>query len=144
MSQRVKGQESAIIITQNGVVQNTLTDIHNFDIEFASEIKTVGYLGQKTDTNDDVYHGVKFNFEMHTYTQDWLRFLVALHDRQKRNRPNLVFNIAVVLFYPGGDEPQIFVPDAKFGSVNMTIPARADYVNKKLTGAADDYDLALS
>jgi hypothetical protein len=144
VSQRIKGQEVAIIITQDGDVQNTLVDIHNFDIEFSSEIKTVGYLGQKTDTNDDVYHGVKFNLEMHTFTQDWLRFLVAMHDRQKRNNPTTVFNIAAALFYPGGDEPQIFIPDAKFGPVNMTVPNRTDYVNKKISGASDDYDLALS
>lgn len=144
MAQRIKGQETAIIITRQGVVENTLVDIHNFDLEFTSEIKTQGYLGQKTDLNDDVYHGVKFNFELHTYTQDWLRFVVALHDRQKRNNPSLVINLSTVLFYPGGDEPQIFLPDAKFGAIPMTIPDRVSYINKKFTGACDDYDLQLS
>jgi hypothetical protein len=142
--QRIKGQESAIIITSGGVVQNTLVDIHNFGVTFQSEVKKMGYLGQKTDLTDDVFHCVDFDFELHTYTQDWLSFLVAVHDRQKRNNPGLVINLATVLEYPGGDEPQLFLPDAKFGATNASFPKRDDYINKKWTGSVDDYDLSLS
>lgn len=141
MPQRIKGQENAILITRGGVLENTLVDIHSFNIEFNSEVKVMGYLGEKNDRTDDVYHHVKFDFEMHTHSQDWLHFLVALHDRQKRNDPNLVINISSVLEYPGGDQPVVFIPDAKFGPVADASAARADYINKKWQGASDDYDV---
>lgn len=143
-TQRIKGQETAIIITSGGSVQNTLTDIHSMSVTFQSEVKKQGYLGQKTDLTDDVFHCVDFEFEIHTYSQDVLKFIVAIMNRQKRNNPQLVINIATVLFYPGGDEPQLFLPDAKFGPTNLGFGARADYVNKKWQGSCDDFDLALS
>lgn len=141
---RIKGQESAVIITSGGVVQNTLTDIHSLTLTFQSEVKKQGYLSQKTDQTDDIFHTVDFEFEFHTYTQDWLSFLVAIFDRQKRNTPTVVFNIATVLFYPGGDEPQIFLPDCKFGPTAVGFQDRGSYVNKKMSGSTDDWNLALS
>ena len=144
VAQRVKGQEATIIITRAGVVEDTLTDIHNFGLTFKGELKRQGYLGEKTDRTDDVFHGVDFDFEMHTHTEDWLKFVTALINRQKRNDPTLVINIAVSLLYPDQDNPDIFIPDAKFGEIPMTIPNRADYVNVKYQGGADDYDLQLT
>jgi hypothetical protein len=144
VAQRLKAQETALVITRGGVVENTLTDVKDLSITFQSEVNKMGYLGQKTDLTDDVFVCVDFDFEIHTYTQDWLKFLVAVNDRQKRNQPNLVINLAAVLFYPGGDEPQIFLPDAKFGPLAMSFPERKDYVGKKISGSSDDWDLALS
>jgi len=144
VAQRLKGQEIELVITSGGVLQDTLTDIHNFNVEFESEIKSQGYLGEKTNRKDDVYNGVKFDFEMHTHSQDWLRLIIAIHDRQKRNTPNLVINIGAVLFYPNGDEPSIYIPDAKFGPQAVSTPSRTDYANKKLSGEADDFSLQLS
>ena len=143
-AQRVKGQEATIIITRGGQTEDTLTDIHNFNIEFEGEIKSQGYLGEKTNRKDDVFNGVKFDFEMHTHTQDWLSFVMAIHDRMKRNNPTLVINITCSLLYPNLDNPDIFVPDAKFGPFPMGIAGRTEYKNLKIQGEADDYDVQLS
>lgn len=143
-SQRVKGQEVTITITRGGVLEESLTDIHSLNLGFESEIKSKGYLGEKTDRKDDVYRGVKFDFEFHSHTQDWLTFVTALIDRQKRNTPDLVINISCTLEYPNLDNPTIFIPDAKFGPIDVNIADRTEYVNKKFAGAADDYDLTLS
>src|SRR5262252_7137116 len=106
-AQRIKGQEATIIITRGGVTEDTLTDIHNFNAEFQGEIKTQGYLGEKTNRNDDVYNGVKLDFEMHSHSQDWLAFMMAIHDRMKRNNPTLVINITADLLYPDLDNPTV-------------------------------------
>ena len=143
-AQRVKGQEASIIIVSGGVQQDTLTDIHNFNIEFEGEIKSQGYLGEKTNRKDDVYNGVKFDFEMHSHSQDWLSFVIAIHDRMKRNNPTLVVNLTVSLLYPNLDNPSIFLPDAKFGPLPVGLPGRVEYVNKKVQGECDDYDVQLS
>jgi hypothetical protein len=143
-AQRIKGQEATIIITRDDVVEDTLTDIHNFNVEFEGEIKSQGYLGEKTNRKDDVFNGVKCDFEMHTHTQDWLRFLIAIHDRMKRNDPTLVVNITCDLLYPNLDNPSIFVPDAKFGPAPFGLAGRTEYGNVKIQGEADDYDVQFS
>jgi hypothetical protein len=144
VGQRVKGQEATIIVTRGGVLETSLDKFLNFNAEFESEVKSVGYLGEKTNRKDDIFNGVKFDGELHTDKQDWLRFLVAVHDRQKRNTPNLVINVTAVLEYPGGDDPQIYFPDAKFGATPVDIGSRGDYVKKKLQGECDDYNLQLT
>jgi hypothetical protein len=142
-SQRIKGQEATIIIVRGGVVEDSLTDVHNMTFEFESEIKSKGYLGEKTDRKDDVFRGVKGDLEFHTHTQDWLRFVVAYIDRQKRNTPDLVINITADLLYPNLDNPTIFLPDVKFGPLNVGLPDRVEYVNKKVSYSCDDFDLNL-
>jgi hypothetical protein len=141
---RIKGQESEIVIVRGGTAEDSLTDIHAFNMEFESEVLSRGYLGEKTDRKDDVYKGVKFDFEMHSHSQDWLRFIVAIHDRQKRNTPNLIINIGTVLFYANGDEPQFYLPDCKFGPQSVTNASRTDYIGKKIGGECDDYNVAFS
>lgn len=143
-AQRIKGQEVEVVITSGGAIQDTLTDIHNFNVEFESEVKSQGYLGEKTNRKDDIYNGTKFDFEMHTHSQDWLRFIITIHDRQKRNTPNVIINIGAVLFYPNGDEPQIFIPDAKFGPQAVSTASRGDYTNKKIQGECDDMSVSFS
>ena len=111
---------------------------------FEGEIKKKGYLGEKTDRTDDVYRGVKGEFSMHSHSEDWLRFWTAVVDRMKRNTPDLVINISLDLLYPNLDNPTIFLPDAKFGELGLTLPDRTEYVTKKIPFACNDYDLTLT
>lgn len=141
MSLRIKGQEVQVLLTRAGVLEDSLTDILNFNVEFVSETKEQGYVGQKNDQTDDVFKNVKFDLEFHSHTPQWLIFLKAVHNRQKRITPNLIINISAVLFYPSGETPTITLPDCKFGPLPLNIGARADYVKKKLQGMCDDYDL---
>src|SRR3974390_544315 len=140
-STRIRGQETEIVITRAGVLETTLDNIHSFTLDIDSEILEAAYLGQKTKLHDDIFNGVKGDFEFHSHSQDWLRLALALVDRQKRNTPDLVINITTVLLYPNLDNPRIFIPDAKFGQLGIGIPAREQYVNKKLAYAADDFDV---
>jgi hypothetical protein len=141
---RIKGQETSIIVVRGNQVENTFDAIPMFNMEFESDVISVGYLGEKTERKDDIFKGVKFDFELHTSRQDWIRFLIAVHNRQKRNTPNLIINITTILEYPDGDGPQLTLPDVKFGATAMDIGSRADYVKKKLNGACDDYIAQLS
>jgi hypothetical protein len=144
VAQRIKGQEATVIITRGGQTEDTLNAIKNLNVEFQGEIKSQGYLGEKTNRQDDVFNGVKFDYEIDTSSQDWLNFVVAIHDRMKRNNPTLVINVTASLLYPNLDNPDIFLPDAKFGPIGMTIGGRTDYIGKKFQGACDDYDVQLS
>ncbi len=139
--QRIKGQEVAVIIVRDSVLEDTLDAIQNFNVEGEFEIKTAGYLGEKTNRKDEVFNGVKFDMELHLHNQQWFRFLKAIKDRAQRITPDVIVNITSVLSFPNGDTPSILIPDAKFGANPLNISARGDFVKVKLQGEASDYEL---
>lgn len=139
-SQRIKGQEVAILITTDGNLEDTLTDIQNFNLEAQFEIKSQGYLGEKTNRKDEIYNGCKFDFELHLHKQDWFGFQKKIKDRAQRNTPDTTFNITGVFSFPNGETPTLLIPDAHFGAQPLNISSRGDYVKVKLEGEADDFD----
>jgi hypothetical protein len=143
-AQRIKGQEVQILIIRDGALEDTLTDIQNFNLEVQVELKVAGYLGEKNNRKDDIYNGVKFDMELHLHTQDWFTFMNALLDRSRRNTPDVVFNITAVLSYPNGDTPTVLIPDVHFGALPHNISSRGDYVKVKLEGEANDFSVQLS
>lgn len=143
-SQRIKGQEVAILITQDGALQDTLVDIQNFNLESQFEIKSQGYLGEKTNRKDFIYNGCKFDMELHLHKQDWFNFQQSLKDKAQRTNPDSQFNITGVFSFPNGDTPTVLIPDASFGSNPTSISSRGDYVKVKLEGEADDFTATTS
>lgn len=143
-AQRIKGQEVSIIIVRDGQFEDTLTDVRNFNAEIMLEIKSEGYLGEKTNRKDDVYRGVKFDLELHIHTQDLFRFANAILERTKRNTPDVIFNISGVFSFPNGETPTFLISDAKFGPIPIGVPERGDYVSVKLEGEADEFTVQFS
>lgn len=140
-AQRIKGQEVSILIVRDGALEAELVDIQNFNFEPDVEIKTQGYLGEKSNRTDDIYNGVKGDLELNLHDQDWFTFLQAVQDRAKRNTPDVKFNITAVLAFPNGQTPSVIIPDVKFGSFPHNVASRGDYVKVKISYAADDYTL---
>lgn len=143
-AQRIKGQEVQILVVQDSVLQDTITDIQNFNATIELEIKTQGYLGEKTNRRDEIYNGVKFDMTIHLHSQDYFIFQKSIVSRAKRDTPDTTFNISGVFSFPNGDEPVMLFPDAKFGEQPLGISSRGDYVNIKVNGECDDYDLQTS
>lgn len=138
---RVRGQEVSILVTRAGDLETTLTDIQNFNLELEFELKSVGYLGEKTERKDYIFKGVKFDFEMHTHSQDWIPFVVAVQDKAKRNNATTVFSITAVLQYPDGTTPDASLTDVSFGALPINVSARAEYVKHKIQGECEDLQL---
>ncbi len=143
-AQRIKGQEVSILITNAGELEDTLTDIQNFNMEFELETKSQGYLGEKTNRQDSIWNGVKFDFELHVHTEDVWSFLQAIHDKAQRLTPDTVFNISGIFTYPNGDQPEILLSDVSFGAVPVNIGSRGDYVKFKMQGTCEDVEIQLS
>lgn len=140
-AQRIKGQEVAVLITRAGALEDTLTNIQNFNVELDFEIKKQGYLGEPTDRRDEVYNGVKFDLELHLHRSAWFTFVKALIDRAKRNTPDVVFNISGVFNFPSGETVTMLLPDVMFGPVPHNVSARGDYVKVKLQGECQDFQI---
>ncbi len=143
-SQRIKGQEVAVLITRDGELEDTLTDILSFNTEPELEVKSQGYLGEKTNRKDDIYNGCKFDMELHLHKQVWFSFLASIVARAKRETPDLVINITAVMSFPDGSTPTVLLPDVKFGPVPHSISSRGDYVKVKLSGECDDFEVTQS
>ncbi len=139
-SQRIRGQEVSVLIVRGGELENELTDIMSFNVEVEGEIKTQGFLGEKTNRKDDIFNGIKFDMEMQLHKADFFRFMLAVIRRMKRETPDLVINISSVLSFPSGESVSVLIPDAKFGAMPVSIASRGDYVKVKLQGEADDFD----
>jgi hypothetical protein len=143
-AQRIKGQEVSILITNAGELEDTLTDIQNFNMELELETKSQGYLGEKTNRQDSIFNGVKFDFEIHVHTEDVWAFLQAIHDKAQRLTPDTVFNISGIFTYPNGDQPEILLSDVSFGAVPVNIGSRGDHVKFKMQGTCEDIEIQLS
>lgn len=139
--QRIKGQEINILITAGGTLEDTLTDIQNFNMEVDLEIRKQGYLGEKTDRRDEVYNGVKFDLELHIHKAAWFAFVRKIIDRAKRDTPDVVFNITGVFNFPNGETPQLLLPDVKWGAIPHNVSARGDFVKVKLQGECEDFEV---
>jgi hypothetical protein len=143
-AQRVKGQEVAVLITTDGNLEDTLVDIQNCEVEAEFEIKSQGYLGEKSNRKDEIYNGCKFKMDLHLHKQDWFIFQKRIKDRAQRVTPDTVFNITGVFAFPTGETPTLLIPDAHFGAQPLNISSRGDYVKVTVQGEAEDFDVTPS
>lgn len=143
-SQRIKGQEVSLILTRDGALEDTLTDIQEFEFEPVFETKEQGYLGEKNDRTDYYFKSGKFSMTLNLHKQDWFKYLGAMMDKAKRNTPDVTFNITAVMAFPNGETPQVALNDVSWGGVPHTISSRGDYVKVKLQGICDDVSIVTS
>ncbi len=143
-SQRLKGQEVSCLIVRDSVLEDTLTAIKDFEIDTQLEVKSQGYLGEKTNRKDMIYNGGKFSFTLHLHKQDYFNFWKAVVAKAKRETPDVIFNITAVLSFPNGDTPTVLLPDVVFGPMPLKAPARGDYVDVKVEGECEDIQVTTS
>ena len=142
--QRVRGDDVNILVTQDGDLQDTLTDVVDFDSTFMVELISKGYLGEKSERKDMIFKGVSFKMTMHLHKQDFVRFIKAIVNKAQRLTPDVVFSITGLFSFPNGETPVVLIPNVSFGEVPQTVPARGDYVKVKLEFATDDDQVTTS
>lgn len=140
-SQRIRGQETSVLITRGGDLEAELTDVKSCEFTPQFEIKEQGYLGEKTMRHDDIYNGVKGTLELHIHSGDVFDFMGAVKDRAQRNTPDLVFNISGIFSFPSGEVRTVTIPDVKFGAMPISTSDRGDYTSVKFEFAADDFSV---
>jgi hypothetical protein len=131
-SQRARGQETQILIVRDGQLEDTLTNIRNFNFEHQLDIQSVGYLGEKSERKDEIVKGVKGDLELHLHSQSWFAFVQAILKRATRETPDVVFNITSVVSFPNGTVFSMTFPDVKFGTIPHTTSERSEYLTVKL------------
>jgi hypothetical protein len=142
--QRIKGQEVTILFNRGGELEDTLTDIQDFEFEPKLEIIQQGYLGEKSDRYDEIFNGGKFTATLHIHDQAYLAFQQGIINRAKRLTPDVVFNTTAVMLLPNGQTPTVLFPDCFWGPQPQTFRSRKDYLGVKLEGHSGDVDITLS
>lgn len=139
MSQRIRGDQTQIVVTIDGTPITTLADVKDFDITAKFELLEEGYLGESTDRYDEIFKGASFRMMIHYETEDPLTvFLAAVQGRAQQRTPGTLINIRSTLNFPGGDRPRVSLQDCHFGPMPFNFPARDQYGNMTIEGAASD------
>lgn len=136
--QRIKGLDSEIQVVVDGVVQASLTEITNFEVQEGFELKEEGYIGEKSNRYDEVYKGVTASLELHHHDPGWWTLVQAVKARAQRRTPGTQINIKATLNYPNGRRQRIMIPNVFIdGDLGMAFASRTDYGMSKLTARGD-------
>lgn len=139
MDQRVKGQETEVLLVLDGKVQNTITTIKSFEIAFQLEILKEGYLGETTDRRDEIFRGVRGKLELHINNQDIFDLVQSVVDRAQRRTSGVKVNVKSTINFPNGQRPRIIIPDVSFGEVPLNFAGRSDYGTVSLDWEASNF-----
>ncbi|KKN72083.1 hypothetical protein LCGC14_0414780 [marine sediment metagenome] len=125
--QRIKGQEVEVIAIINGVPQASLSAIRSFSMTYQMEIKSEGYLGEKTNRRDSVFNGIAARMELHTNDPGILTTINSIVDKARRRVPGVVINVKVTLNFPSGRRARVVIPNVEFGDIEVATSSRTDY-----------------
>lgn len=136
--QRIKGQEVEILFVAKGQVQDTITEVQNFEVVAEFERTDEGYLGEKSDRYDEFYKGYSGSADVHFATPQILDLMQSIQDRAQRREPGTTINIKCTLNFPSGLRRRILLQDAFFGNMPMSFGGRGEYGTVKLDFAGGE------
>lgn len=138
MAQRIKGQETEVILLVDGVPQNTITDVRSFEMALQLATTDEGYLGETTNRKDSIFNGARARMELHIENDDVFDLMTAITDKARRRTPGTRINVKTTLNFPNGDRKRIVIPDVEFGEIPLNFASRADYGTVSLEMMASD------
>ena len=108
---RIKGQECAFKVIEDGDLVDVLPAIASFDFEIDQEVLQEEYVGETSDRYDSIFHGVNFNVSAHMENQSELALTERLVLKaQRRTGGAARVDIAITYIYPNGQTRIITQP----------------------------------
>lgn len=138
---RVRGEDLELRIISDGEVEGLITAITACEFEDQREIKSDGFVGERTNRKSSVYNGVRGNISLQIESSEWFDFMVKSKAKAKRETPNVQFNLIGTFLFPSGDVKQLSIPDVSFGAIPIRIASRTDWVTATLDWEASDYNV---
>jgi len=131
---RVRGQETQLLITKNGNVVREVTAIKSFNGEFEIQVNQQGYLGETADRFDEVYKGFKGDMEFDIDDDSTFGFITDLVARaQRRDAVLFQVNINVSFRFSNGQTRKLQMPNVVFGNIPLKVPDRYSKVSISLS-----------
>lgn len=141
MAQRIKGQETSVILVVNNQIVRSVNSVKSFEFKANLEQLSEGYLGEKTERKDEIFKGVSANIELNFDSGDIFELFAAVVNRAKRREPGTVVNVKTTLTFPSGGRKRLLIPDVFFGELPMSFGSRSDYGTVSLDMTASDYQV---
>lgn len=143
-SLRIRGQESQVRLTRNGVLERTMTAIESFDWIVNVDILQKGYLGETGDRLDEIYKSTSYTLKFDPESSDAFTLIQLVRDRAQRRtaQANAHINLVFVANFPNGQRPKITLPDVKIKDPGMGFTNRDAYVGATLSGMCESFILS--
>ena len=138
-SLRARGQEVQLRVTLNGQIQSTFVAIENLTITPQIEKLQKGYLGNSSDSLDEIFKGCAFDFSMDPIGCEMFKLIDTIIDRAARRTAQSAshINIIATFNFPNGQRIRWTLPDVKFENIPVSVGGRDQYVNGKFSGACE-------
>lgn len=125
--QRIKGQDTELVVIQNGKIVSAFTYIKSHEITLAIEMIEEGYLGRTTKDFDQIFNGAKGKFEMHYDSPDVFTAIQSIIDKATNRIPGTRFNIKTTLNFPSGRRARGTFANVAWGEIPLNFGSRQDY-----------------
>jgi hypothetical protein len=142
---RLRGSETQVRLTQNGVLVTTIVDIKSSEFVIKMDSKLERYLGRVGQSTDDQFSHVEGNFVYHVRSRDFLVMYDRIARRSQRQTGfmNDKYQISTSLQFPGGPRALLMAPDLAFGDLPLRAPGGDSYVESSLDWKSETYKLQL-
>lgn len=139
--QRIKGQESRVIILEGGNPLYAIDTIKSTDLEFDFELIQEGYLGETFDRFDEVFNGLKVSLDIHMSTAAAMDLAFRVRDRAQRRAGGFTrIDLLTTFSFGNGDRRGITARDIYFEPIPISIGGRKEHISMKLSGACSEAD----
>ena len=142
MSQRVKGQETTVLVIIDGELRQRIDTIQSFDLDFELDLLEEGYLGEVANRFDSIFNGCKVEMVGHMTSREMLDVADVIVGRaQHRTGGATRIAISVTLEFDNGDLPSVLLSDVFFETVPFSNGSRDEYVEFTLSGKCSNYQI---
>ncbi len=133
MAQRVKGQETRLVVSGPDGVEDGLADVKSFEAELDLEILEEHFLGETAARFDDIFNGCSGNMEVQIESRAFLDFIGRVQDRAQRRLPaDTKFMCTTAIALPNGTRIRLCFEDLFFGPIPLRTPSRKEYTTMRV------------
>jgi hypothetical protein len=137
---RVRGQETFVVVVENGVPTDAFGALANIEISFEHTQLREGFLGETSDRTDSIFDAITLSMEFQLQNPADIDILESLVRRaQRRAGGTASLAISTIYVFPNGEERQLVFRDVAAGTSSISSGARNEYVTASLEAEAPDF-----
>jgi len=141
MAERIKGQETEILLIKDNVQQDSLRAVESFDVEFQLDVTSVGFLGELADRKDETFTGVAGSLSLQLEDKGVFKFVDEIVQRAQSRTPGVQVNAKASFSFPNGDRPRFMFFDLRFSAIPFSFGGRTEHGTMKLDFECSSYKL---
>ena len=142
MFERITGQDIAVRIIRDGVLQNEITTVKSVNLVFEMARSEEDYIGETSMRYDSKFNGLAVKMELHSENKQGLLLIQAIVLKAQRRAGGAVrIDIACSLIWPSGDKLSLMAKDVAFADLPFGFDSRKDFGKIELDGKCSEFTL---